>query len=46
MVTVAVLPIGIIMLFLVLKAKFVGFGVLIALLLQWIPAVNPVRNVM
>ncbi|KAH7710824.1 hypothetical protein AAVH_21878 [Aphelenchoides avenae] len=44
-VSVAAIPIGVIMTLLFLNARYVGFGNLIALVLQWIPAVNPITTI-
>lgn len=41
---VVVIPIAIAMAFLILSVRWVGVGVLLAIFLEWIPAVNPVSQ--
>jgi hypothetical protein len=42
LVSVAVIPIACMMPLLFFRVKYVGFGVMITMLLQYIPSVNPV----
>lgn len=42
MIGVAIVPILTLTLLLFFKVTFVGFGILITIAIQWIPAVNPV----
>ncbi|KAH7725159.1 hypothetical protein AAVH_07206 [Aphelenchoides avenae] len=42
--SVFVIPFFFVMAFLIFDVKLVGLGVLIALVAEWIPAVNPVRE--
>lgn len=41
---VAAVPVLVNMSFLFLKIRFIGFGVLMSVFLQWIPGINPVRT--
>ncbi|KAH7716223.1 7TM GPCR protein [Aphelenchoides avenae] len=43
--SVAVIPMAFILSFLFLKVTFVGYGVLISVMMQWIPAVNPITTI-
>lgn len=42
LVSVAVVPLSILPAILYFRVKFVGFGVLLTLTIQWIPGINPV----
>ncbi|KAH7716222.1 7TM GPCR protein [Aphelenchoides avenae] len=43
--SVAIIPMALILSFLFLKVQWIGFGVFITLMLQWIPAVNPITTI-
>ncbi|KAH7687751.1 hypothetical protein AAVH_40698 [Aphelenchoides avenae] len=39
------IPIGVLLVFLFLRVQWVGFGMIIAISIEWVPAVNPATTI-